>query len=109
LSACPTGWIAADGTGGTPDLRGYFIQIVNTGPGGTFQPSTYLSHSHSMTGTYVTGLSFTSQYFNGGGTARATGTNTSGMTGSVTGVPVANISNTETRPRNIALLYCMKT
>lgn len=26
LSACPTGWSIANGTGGTPDLRGEFIR-----------------------------------------------------------------------------------
>jgi len=26
LSACPTGWAAADGSNGTPDLRGEFLR-----------------------------------------------------------------------------------
>lgn len=29
LSSCPTGWVAADGTGGTPDLRGQVVRGLN--------------------------------------------------------------------------------
>lgn len=31
LSTCPSGWIAADGTSGTPDLRGEFIRGLDSG------------------------------------------------------------------------------
>jgi hypothetical protein len=33
LAACPTGWSAADGTGGKADMRGYFIRGLDTGGG----------------------------------------------------------------------------
>jgi len=33
LSACPTGWIAANGSNGTPDLRGEFIRGLDSGRG----------------------------------------------------------------------------
>jgi len=33
LGACPTGWVAADGTNGTPDLRGEFIRGMDNGRG----------------------------------------------------------------------------
>jgi hypothetical protein len=108
LNACPAGFQIADGTGGTPDLRGYFIKIVSTGPGGTYQASTFLSHSHPVTGSFIAGLNFASQYFNSGSAYRAVGVSTGGATGNVTGIPAANIAS-ETRPRNVALLYCMKS
>jgi len=28
LASCPSGWIEADGTNGTPDLRGAFIRGI---------------------------------------------------------------------------------
>ena len=31
LASCPSGWIAADGTNGTPDLRGEFIRWLDNG------------------------------------------------------------------------------
>jgi len=34
LTICPTGWIPSDGTSGTPDLRGQFIRGLNTFDGG---------------------------------------------------------------------------
>jgi len=37
LTACPSGWIPADGTNGTPDLRGRFVRgrdDMGTGAGG---------------------------------------------------------------------------
>lgn len=33
LSSCPSGWITADGTNGTPDLRGEFIRGLDSGRG----------------------------------------------------------------------------
>ena len=33
LATCPSGWNAADGTNGTPDLRGEFIRGVDSGRG----------------------------------------------------------------------------
>ena len=33
LSACPTGWVIADGSSGAPDLRGEFIRGLDSGRG----------------------------------------------------------------------------
>lgn len=33
LAACPSGWIIADGTSGTPDLRGEFVRGLDNGRG----------------------------------------------------------------------------
>lgn len=106
LSACPSGWQPADGTAGSPDLRGYFIKITgSSGMGTVTGTSTFLSHAHPTTGTVITGLNFGSQNFGGSGTIRAVGTNPMGSFGNmITG----NIAG-ETRPQNVALLMCMKT
>ena len=56
LSACPTGWIPADGTNGTIDLRGQFIRGLNTSTSGldpnrtlaSAQTSQNLAHSHNF-------------------------------------------------------------
>ncbi len=54
-SICPTGWAIADGTGGTPDLRGEFIRGLDNGRGidvgrvlASSQTADYQSHSHSV-------------------------------------------------------------
>jgi hypothetical protein len=33
LASCPTGWSAADGGGGRPDLRGEFVRGLDSGRG----------------------------------------------------------------------------
>jgi len=115
LSACPSGWVVANGTGGTPDLRGYFIQIVNTGPGGTFTPSALLAHTHPgpPTQPFIVSISTGPGYFNATGVNRATGLHRDGVTGNVLtgagGISATNVSTNETRPRNVALIYCMKS
>ncbi len=54
-ATCPTGWAIADGTGGTPDLRGEFIRGLDNGRGvdvgrvlASSQTADYQSHSHSV-------------------------------------------------------------
>lgn len=65
LTSCPTGWSAANGSGGTPDLRGEFIRgldsgrNVDTGRGlatsqsGTSFPSLYVYASSPTNGVLV--------------------------------------------------------
>jgi microcystin-dependent protein len=124
MSSAPTGWLSCDGTavsrstysglysaigttygsgnGSTtfnlPDLRGEFIRGWDAGRGidsgrtfGSFQLDEFKSHTHSMTFARTgwdayTGLNVGSGYSQNTG---ATGGN-------------------ETRPRNIAMLYCIK-
>jgi hypothetical protein len=102
LSACPSGWVAADGTGGTPDLRGEFIRGLDSGRGidtgrvlGSAQIDMFKSHTHNS-----------SVYGPGGAAAYLASTYNSyfDATTQVTGAT----GGTETRPRNVALLYCMK-
>lgn len=103
LSSCPSGWIVADGTNGTPDLRGEFIRGLDNGRGvdtgrtlGSWEADMLKNHTHS---TYSTNLmpqtnSYSRFYY----TVVASLTGTTGATGGV-----------ETRPRNVALLACVKS
>lgn len=100
LGACPSGWLHANGTGGTPDLRGEFVRGLDSGRGvdtgrglGTYQADAFKSHQH---GLYANGnnASFGRQ---GTGSGPGDYLAQSALTG-----------DTETRPRNVALLPCMK-
>ena len=126
MNSVPTGWLAADGTavsrstyatlfaaiattygvgdGSTtfnvPDLRGYFVRGTGTNSDGTVsgtfaakQADELKSHTHTYTFKSTTGGS------SAGGDPNSI-TNTSVNTGATGG--------TETRPRNIAMLYCVK-
>jgi len=132
MNSVPTGWLAADGTavsrstyatlfaaiattygvgdGSTtfnvPDLRGYFVRGTGTNSDGTVsgtfaakQADDLKSHTHTVTAGQASGTS--SGCGNGVAFQRAgdssCGTSTTSATGS-----------TETRPKNIAMLYCIK-
>jgi microcystin-dependent protein len=127
MNGAPTGWLAADGTavsrstyatlfaaiattygvgdGATtfnvPDLRGYFVRGSGTNSDGTIsgtfgakQADELKSHTHTYTFKSTTGGS------SAGGDPNSI-TNTTVNTGATGG--------TETRPRNIPMLYCIKT
>lgn len=104
LATCPTGWIAADGTNSTPDLRGEFVRGLDSGRGvdsgrtlASSQTDDLKSHTHStvqMIGNNnIDGVDSTTthsgEHHNEPRQTGATGGN-------------------ETRPRNVALLYCIK-
>jgi microcystin-dependent protein len=126
MNGAPTGWLAADGTavsrstyatlfaaiattygvgdGSTtfnvPDLRGYFVRGTGTNSDGTAsgtfaakQADELKSHTHTYTFKTTTGGSLA------GGDPNSVG-NTTVNTGATGG--------TETRPRNIAMFYCIK-
>lgn len=102
-SAIGTTFGAGDGstTFNLPDLRGEFIRGWDNGRGvdpgrqfGSWQADEIKAHSHQYsrrTGTVTTGL---------GGSSGTSSSSTTGTT-QETGGP-------ETRPRNVALLYCIK-
>lgn len=127
MNGAPTGWLAADGTavsrstyatlfaaiattygvgdGSTtfnvPDLRGYFVRGTGTNSDGTVsgtfgakQADELKSHTHTYTFKSTTGGSSV------GGDPNSI-TNTTVNTGATGG--------TETRPKNIAMFYCIKT
>lgn len=131
MASCPSGWMGADGStqsrsqfpalfaaiGGIwgtgdgastfnlPDLRGVFARGVDNGAGqdpgrsfGTFQADALQDHNHP---TYnATGGTSGTTAFN---YPNANGGNIIG-TGNVLNARVAN----ETRPKNVAVLYCIK-
>ena len=92
---------SGDGTTfGIPDLRGEFIRGWDDGRGadsgrafGTAQTDAFRSHTHAQT--------------NGFSGAASAGPNTSYDIGSVART-TGSSGGTETRPRNVALLYCIK-
>ena len=103
LAACPSGWSAANGSGGTIDLRGYFIATA-TSSIGTASGDLVPQHQHTTGGTYQTG-------FTGGGNQLQVFSTAFFVTGSG-GTSVGNMASgnvaTETRPKNVALLMCEK-
>jgi phage-related tail fiber protein len=55
LASCPSGWIPANGTSGTPDLRGEFIRGLDSGRGvdtgrvlASWQIDIFKSHTHGI-------------------------------------------------------------
>lgn len=103
-STCPSGWIASDGTNGTVDLRGYFVRGLNTGSTGndpnrtlgSTQEDEFESHTH-----YVSPMRAYGTIYGGGSNRSAYAPDGQSLTSSATG-------GTETRPKNVALLYCQK-
>jgi microcystin-dependent protein len=133
MNAAPSGWLAANGgeylktgtyaalfaaigttygetngSGGTgsshfrvPDLRGYFVRGSGTNSDGTAagtfgakQADDFASHAHTTTAGANNGPM---ALFSGNGPAAAFQSATTGAAG-----------GTETRPKNIAMLYCIK-
>ncbi len=123
LSSCPSGWILADGSSGTPDLRGIFIrgagtsgsyQMANgtyyTAPFGTGMLDMLQGHWHSAMIDSNTGT------FDGafGGTQRGLGNQLllgDGVRDPVDAGAAYGEPRTggETAPVSFALIYCMKT
>jgi microcystin-dependent protein len=130
MNSAPAGWLAADGSnvnrttyaalfsaisttygvgdGSTtfalPDLRGYFVRGSGTNSdataSGTFgvkQADDLKSHTHSYTDQVRVSLGV----FNAAGGTGQDGATDLGRTTGATG-------GTETRPKNIAMLYCIK-
>jgi microcystin-dependent protein len=130
MNSAPAGWLAADGTavsrstyaalfsaigttygagdGSTtfalPDLRGYFVRGSGTNSDGTAagtfgakQADAFKSHQHTTGYQSITTGGYGSNNGSTFASATATGTNTN-----------ATGDATETRPKNIAMLYCIK-
>jgi hypothetical protein len=116
-SSCPTGWQIADGTSGSPDLRGTVVRGLDSGrgldPGRTlasFQSDSFASHNHAVTDpghTHNYSAPFTAPVLTGTVSVNlfvATATNSTSS--STTGITIGNTGGTETRGKNVALLYC---
>lgn len=105
FAAIGTAFGAGDGsTFGLPELRGEFVRGwddargVDTGRTfGSAQGQDIQPHAHTVPSRYQ------ASPWNGGGVAATD------AGGTAVGTPTASVGTTETRPRNIALLYCIKT
>lgn len=109
-----------------PDLRGYFVRGWDDGRGvdagrsfGSSQADSYLNHTHTATSDSQGAHTHTSPYYYGDGGSygwqASTGANQSSVTTSTSGAHSHNITvsasttgGTETRPKNVALLACIK-
>ncbi|MDD5699996.1 MAG: tail fiber domain-containing protein [Candidatus Nanoarchaeia archaeon] len=124
LVACPTGWVLADGTGGTPDLRGIFVRgsgtsgILNmsnrerfSAVYGTYANDSFLNHTHSVYGGFGA---------EGSGTFRVIEEALNGLSSeadmtSQVGTALAGAESeilrrgAETTPAYYATIYCVKT
>ncbi|MBL8020170.1 MAG: phage tail protein [Leptospirales bacterium] len=126
LTSCPEGWAPADGTNGTPDLRGHFIRgrdDAGTGPAGNdpggsraignlqadaFQGHRMFRNTSNVTEAHV--------MISGGGSDMqgAAGTLNISFSAATTGDPTTDGTNgtpriaNESRPKNVALTYCMR-
>ncbi len=125
-ATCPTGWILADGSSGTPDLRGIFVrgagtsgtyQMANgtyyTAPFGTSMLDVFQSHYHDWQDG--SGNRIVSRQYYGTGSEWAGYLTTSASNykartpetaGAAYGTPRVG---GETAPASFALIYCMKT
>ena len=112
-STCPSGWLAADGTNGSADLRGQFIRgwsngsTTDSGRGvGSYQGDAIRNITGDVgpiDGTY-TGV-FSADYTIGWGATSNSHSDPAAKFDASRVVPTAS----EDRPVNIALLYCYKT
>lgn len=124
---CPIGWVPANGSGGTVDLRGQFLRSWDNGKGvdsgrtlGSIQEDDLKRHNHTGTTTRDGDHShgYTSAHVGKGGALAIQSGSDFGDTYVRSGTELAgahshnlNINyygGTETRPKNIALLVCMK-
>jgi hypothetical protein len=116
-SACPSGWQAADGTSGSPDLRGVVVRGLDNGRGldsgrtlASYQGDSYASHNHGITDpghAHSYNQTNTGSVLTGSTNVTLPQTVSSASTGtSTTGITVNNSGGSETRGKNIALLYC---
>ena len=107
LSACPVGWSAANGSGGTVNLVGYFIRGLDTAGAvdptarslGSVESHAVQNHTHSISPLSI--LAAGGSYLGAGSIGYSPGSLAVG------GMATGN-SSTETRPVNVALLYCQK-
>ena len=130
FTAIGTTFGAGDGntTFALPDLRGYFPRGWDDGRGvdtgrvfGSLQADGYLNHSHTANSASAGAHTHTFQlyypnspngiYVGAGNSNSDAGTATTSSAGAHTHTITVNASTTggtETRPKNIALLYCIK-
>ena len=101
LTSCPVWWIAANGTNGTVDLRGEFVRWLDSGRWvdaartlWSWQVDMFKSHNHTVNAVqaWYSHVSWLGWW----------------VSNNSSNTPTSYIWWTETRPRNVALLYCQK-
>ena len=113
LAACPSGWTVMDGTAASPDMRGYFVRGLDTGgavdPGrvlASLQQDQVQNHTHGAPGSGA--FLGNSSVFGTLWSTFATSAGGNLYQSAVTGQMTSGNAGTETRPKNVALLYCVK-
>jgi len=106
LAACPTGWLTANGTSGTVDMRGRFARAVTSGVG-VVAGDQFEDHNQTVSSSpsALVNIVSTVQVQAGGSSvpnAVVFGT-------VVVGNPTTGRSGSESRPKNVALRYCEKS
>lgn len=111
LGSCPQGWLVANGSSGTVDLRGEFIRGLDLGRGidparilGSSQTDDFKSHLHTRTSDGRLAPSRAGTDGSIDWHSSDAHVNDNGYYSQNTG----STGGSETRPRNIALLYCQK-
>ena len=103
LATCPTGWRAANGTSSTPDLRGEFVRGLDGGRWIDTSRTLWSWQDATGVGMYVYQWAY--NLFKNQDSTESTAVSTS--RGGVAGYTDNQIYY-KVRPRNVALLYCVK-
>jgi hypothetical protein len=122
---CPSGWLLANGSNGTPDLRGMFVRGAGTNgsytnSNGAAYAATYgaeqtdqmQGHKHNFLDTISQAAESRSNTV--GSTANLSAGGSANLNSVYIDVPISDGTNgtprtgAETRPANYALTYCMK-
>ncbi|MDD4151026.1 MAG: hypothetical protein PHR68_00200 [Candidatus Gracilibacteria bacterium] len=123
LSTCPNGRIAANGSNGTPDLRGEFIRGLDSGRGVDSGRTLASAQNSSAIASNVSNLGYGNSRVSFSGIRFLTdqeavldydtettksGNNDNGLTRSGGTFNTASVYYRTIRPRNVAFLYCVK-
>ena len=110
LDSCPAGWSPADGAGGTPDLRGVFIRGMNSFDNGVTNRTDGNEDPDGLRVLGVLQQDELESHTHGGRTmAGSQGWCPRAGCGDYGGVSaMASFGGDETRPKNVALIYCQK-
>ena len=128
LAECPTGWVLADGSSGTPDLRGIFLRgsgtssVLQYANGsyfhstyGTYGNDSFQGHSIQMWGTYYSRWDYPIYGANhgttGGNYETLTFTSNSSLYPKIAnnGINGDPRTGAETTPAYYSAIYCVKT